>query len=163
MNIITQWSLSEISLALGIIISVIGLIKPLCKWLHKKIERSNQRADTVDGLPEVLNKLAEDVEAIKESNISQSGEISRLSDSIDSLETQLLDFERQEIVREVNNTFYSFNSLKDIPDDILEDTLDSCEIYIRNGYNHNTRPKCELLAEEYNRRLAERQEAKHEQ
>jgi hypothetical protein len=131
--------------------------------LHKKIERSNERADTVDSLPEVLNKLAEDVEAIKESNISQSGEISRLSDNIDSLETQLLDFERQEIVREVNNTFYSFSSLKDIPDDILEDTLDSCEIYIRNGHNHNTKPKCELLAEEYNRRLAERQEAKHEQ
>lgn len=161
MNILTEWSLTEISLVLGIVISIIGLIKPVSKWLYKKIERSNQRADTIDTLPEVLNKLADDVEAIKEHNITQNEEIASLNDKIDNVELQLMDFERQEIVREVNSTFYGFANLQSIPDDILEDTIASCEIYIRNGYNHNTKPKCELLIKERERRLAQ-MEGHHE-
>lgn len=157
-----EWSLTEISLALGIIISTLGLIKPLHSWIKKKIEKSNTRAERVDALPEILDKMASDIEDIKEANIAQNEEMIRINDKIDDVDSRLLDFERQEIVREVNSTFYGFPSLQDIPDDILQDTLASCEIYIKNGYNHNTKPKCELLLSEYNRRLAEKQEAKHE-
>ena len=162
MILTTQWSLSEISLALGITISVIGLIKPVYKLIKSKIQKAQNQSKTLEALPKVLDKLNNDIQEIKEGNQQQNQEISALSKKIDKVDNRLTDFERQEIVREVNNTFHTFKNLEEIPDDILKDTLDSCSIYIKNGYNHTTKPKCELLAKEYNRRLAKQQEAKHE-
>ncbi len=161
MNMLSiQWSLSEISLALGILISIISLLKPLYKWIKKKADKAQQNSQTLKQLPGQLNQISEDISSIKESSQKQNDDIAEVKKTVTKLQNQINDFERQEIVREVNNTFYSFPSLQDIPDDILQDTLESCEIYISNGYNHNTKPKCELLIEEYNRRLAK--EAKHE-
>lgn len=162
MYFLTGWSLSEISLALGITISIIGLMKPLYKLIKHKIQKAQKQAQTLDALPNALKKLSDDIQDIKDGNEKQNEQIASLNSKVDNLDKQLTDFERQEIVREVNNTFHTFKSLEEIPDDILHDTLDSCAIYLKNGYNHNTRPKCELLAQEYNRRLAKRQEAKHE-
>lgn len=154
--------MSEISLALGILISIIGLIRPLAKLINAKIKKAQNQSKTIEALPQALQQLTDDIQDIKESNKQQNEEIANLNNKVDNLDRQLSDFERQEIVREVNNTFYSFDKLENIPDDILKDTLDSCSIYINNGYNHTTKPKCELLALEYNRRLTKKQEANHE-
>jgi hypothetical protein len=163
MYFLTGWSLSEISLALGILISIIGLIKPFTKWVKIKIQKAQNQTKTIESLPATLNKLSTDIQDIKESNKKQNEDITSMNAKVDNLDKRISDFERQEIVREVNNTFYSFDKLEYIPDDILKDTLDSCAIYIKNGYNHTTKPKCELLMAEYNRRLANKQEANHEQ
>lgn len=162
MYLLTNWTLSEISLALGIIISIIGLMKPLIKLIKAKIKKAQNQSKTIEALPGALNQLKNDIQEIKDDNKKQNDEIANLSSKVDNLDRQLTDFERQEIVREVNNTFYSFEKLENIPDDILKDTLDSCAIYINNGYNHTTRPKCDLLMQEYNRRLAKAQEANNE-
>lgn len=162
MYFLTGWSLSEISLALGITISIIGLMKPVYKFIKHKAQKAQKQSQTIDALPGALKQLSDDIQDIKDSNQKQNEQIATLNKKVDNLDKQLTDFERQEIVREVNNTFYSFKTLEEIPDDILHDTLDSCAIYLKNGYNHNTKPKCELLALEYNRRLAKKQEAKHE-
>lgn len=161
MNILTiQWSLAEISLALGITISIIGLLKPLCNFIKKKIQKANNRAEAIDQLPVQLNQMSEDIQSIKEQNKQQNSDIKNLNKKVIGLDNKITDLERQEIVREVNNTFYTFPDLESIPDDILSDTLASCEIYLNNNYNHNTKPKCEMLMEEYHRRLAK--EAKYE-
>lgn len=160
MIVLLSINLYSISLALGIIASVIGLMAPIHKLIKEKVKKIKEQTSNLEQLPLQIQKLSRDINNIKENNEKQNEDINTINTKIDSIVMQITDFERQEIIREVNNTFYSFPSLEDIPDDILQDTLDSCEIYLRSGYNHNTKPKCELLQEEYNRRLAK--EAKHE-
>jgi hypothetical protein len=56
------------------------------------------------------------------------------------------DFTTQNLKYMINDAFFSYHSIKEIPEEILINACECCEIYVnKKQKNHEIRPKCLLL------------------
>jgi hypothetical protein len=125
-------------------------IIPLRKYIKKK-QSEKQNAKTVEvGQTESIKILAEKVGAI---NVKQEGLIKK----IDSFLTDYEEFTTQNLKYMINDAFFGYSNIHEIPDDILTNACECCEIYVnKRHHNHEIKPRCKLMWDEQERRAIDR-------
>lgn len=98
--------------------------------------------------------------------IEQLGEIKRenadLRTKLDSFFEDYDEFTIQNLKYMINDAFFGYDNIHDIPDEVLTNACECCEIYVNKRHkNHEIRPRCALLWEEQERRAVSR-EVHHE-
>lgn len=155
MNFLTM-SVGEISGIVGIAATVFTVfLVPFIKWVKKKkqekenaIKKQAERDSKLETLCEVVGKINKQVD--KNSVM--------LQDYIDDYE----EFAVQNLKYMINDAYFGYNDIHEIPDDVLTNACECCEIYVNKKHkNHEIKPRCRLLWEEEERRAISR-EVRHE-
>lgn len=130
------------------IIPIVKLIKKrIIEAQQEKIERQQQQA--------TLIFVVEQLEEIKDNN-------NALDQKIDNFLTDYDEFTTQNLKYMINDAYFSYKDVHEIPDDILTNACECCEIYvIKRHKNHEIRPRCNKLWDEQERRALLR-EVHHE-
>jgi hypothetical protein len=56
------------------------------------------------------------------------------------------EFSTQNLKYMINDAYFCYDSIEDIPDDILLNACECCDIYVyKRNKNHEIRPRCERL------------------
>lgn len=114
---------------------------------QEKVERQQQQA--------TLTFVVEQLKEIKDDNIA-------LDQKIDSFLQDYGEFTTQNLKYMINDAFFGYSDIHEIPDDVLTNACECCEIYVNKRHkNHEIRPRCALLWDEQERRAVSR-EVHHE-
>lgn len=153
---------------LGVFCTVLTVVViPIFKALKKKrdtyVNSLRTLASTTKGLENVCKKIDvidSDLKEIRK-------DVSELTDSVQDMKEKNETFETQQLKYMINDAFYSFNNIEEIPDEVLINASQCCDIYVGKGLNHETGARCRLIYEELERRqsrLAHRKQEgdKHE-
>lgn len=120
-------------------------IVPFSKWIKKRRAKKNQ---------EKQQELA------REQKIVNS--LQEIKDDLSSFREDYDDFTTQNLKYMINDAFFGYNSIHEIPDDILINACECCDIYInKKKRNHEMKPRCEMIWKELERRAVSR-EVSHE-
>ena len=58
----------------------------------------------------------------------------------------------------INDAYFGYTNIHEIPDDILTNACECCEIYVnKRHHNHEIKPRCKLMWEEQERRAVNRE------
>lgn len=134
-------------------------IVPFSKWLKKKkIEKENKKQEEEmerkkqEARDAKLEQLCEDVAKI---NVKVDSNSIMLQDYIADYDS----FSTQNLKYMINDAYFGYNDIHEIPDDVLTNACECCEIYVNKKHkNHEIKPRCRLLWEEQERRAVTREE-----
>jgi len=147
----------EISAIITVSISVLTvIIIPIYKKAKRDLKRHRE-------LEERIIKNEEDIAEAKRANISLSTSVNTILHNQD-LERRADEKERAEnLAREIrdikvyiNMIYYSYDDIKDIPNEMFINGFGLCTRYISLGQNHEMKPICDAFTKEYNRRICEK-------
>lgn len=152
MNFLTI-TVAEISGIIGMVATVTTVfLVPFLKW-HKKRKKQKEderleRKETLRLLKELKNKVL----------IIDKG----VADNSATLEKFLLDYDdftTQNLKFMINDAFFTYNTVFEIPDEVLINACECCEIYVNKKHkNHEIKPRCKLLWDELERRAVHRED-----
>lgn len=157
-------SAGEITGIIGAIATVFTVfIVPFAKWYKKKQkEKAKRIADEIEKKKKEeerdkqLSLLAQSTQAIQEQVIKNSETLNNFIEDYDSFTTQNLKYM-------INDAFFSYHNVHDIPNEILINACECCDIYINKKHkNHEIKPRCKLLWEELERRSVIMEDVNHE-
>ena len=153
---------------LGVFCTVLTVIViPIFKALKKKrdnyigsLQKLNNVASGLESTVKKIDDMSTDITNLKE-------DMENLTDQISDMQEKTEKFEVQQLKYMINDAFYSFNNIEEIPDEVLINASQCCDIYVGKGLNHETGARCRLIYEELERRqsrLAHRKQEgdKHE-
>lgn len=153
MNFLTI-TVAEISGIIGMVATVTTVfLVPFLKW-HKKRKKQKEderleRKETLRLLKELKNKVL----------IIDKG----VADNSATLEKFLLDYDdftTQNLKFMINDAFFTYNTVFEIPDEVLINACECCEIYVNKKHkNHEIKPRCKLLWDELERRAVHREDS----
>lgn len=159
-----------LSLTTGEITGIIGaaatvltvFIVPIAKSIKKRIikmqqEKMDQEQAKIERQQQqaTLTFVVEQLKEIKDNN-------NALDQKIDNFLTDYDEFTTQNLKYMINDAYFSYNDIHEIPDDILTNACECCEIYVvKRNKNHEIRPRCNKLWDEQERRALLR-EVHHE-
>lgn len=127
-----------ISIILGVITIITGTAIPVYKIAKKKFLKEKERIAIIDAIPQQLLEVTNQLENIE-------NKVDTLYNKYDVLETQ-------ELKHIINDAVIGTGALEEVPDELLINASQSCEIYLGKGLNHETGAKCKLIYEEIERR-----------
>lgn len=149
-----------LTLTWGEIASIVGaaatittvFLVPTIKWLKKKkIEKDEanrkqvERDTKLDTLCEVVGEMHQKVTA-------NGNTLQEYIADYDEFTTQNLKYM-------INDAYFGYNDIHEIPDDVLTNACECCDIYVNKKHkNHEIRPRCKLLWDEQERRAVTREE-----
>lgn len=150
-----------LSLTTGEITGIIGaaatvltvFIVPILKMVRKRIvekqkEAQDRQQEKIERQQQqtALTLLIEQLTDMKKDNAD-------LHTKIDNFLTDYDEFTTQNLKYMINDAYFSYNDIHEIPDDILTNACECCEIYVNKRHkNHEIRPRCTKLWEEQERR-----------
>lgn len=146
-------STAELSGILGIVATVITVfLVPSVKWIKKKRKQiENDRAERKETV-RLLKNLKEQVDQIDSCVKNNSTTLSEFVKDYDDFTTQNLKFM-------INDAFFTYHSVCEIPDEVLINACECCDIYVNKKHkNHEIKPRCRMLWEELERRAVARED-----
>ena len=153
MNFLTI-TVAEISGIIGIVATVTTVfLVPFLKW-HKKRKKQQEddrleRQETLRLLKDLKSKVL----------VIDKG----VAENFATLEKFLLDYDdftTQNLKFMINDAFFTYSTVFEIPDEVLINACECCEIYVNKKHkNHEIKPRCRLLWEELERRAVHREDS----
>lgn len=146
-------NMAELSGILGIVATVTTVfLVPFIKWAKKRhkqiINDREERKETV----RLLKKLKDQVGQIDDCVKNNSSTLKNFIADYDDFTTQNLKFM-------INDAFFTYHSVCEIPDEVLINACECCDIYVhKKQKNHEIKPRCRMLWEELERRSVERED-----
>ena len=153
MNFLTI-TVAEISGIIGIVATVTTVfLVPFLKW-HKK-RKKQQEDDRLERQETLLllKDLKSKVLVIDKGVAENSATLEKFLLDYDDFTTQNLKFM-------INDAFFTYDTVFEIPDEVLINACECCEIYVNKKHkNHEIKPRCRLLWEELERRAVHREDS----
>lgn len=152
-----------LALTAGEITGIIGacatvftvLIVPTSKAIKKYIKKKKDEKDKQEARNKKLDLVYEKVVTMDENQANLNNQFNNFLIDYDEFTTQNLKYM-------INDAFFGYENVHEIPSDVLTNACECCEIYVNKKHkNHEIRPRCELLWREQERRATER-EVTHE-
>lgn len=137
-------SVQEWIAVIGVTLSILTtIIVPLVKKYKKtQVQKNNKKIQN----QEILNEIPGLVTAVN-----------TLKEQLDSFYQDYSEFSTQNLKYMINDAYFCYQDITDIPDDILTNACECCEIYVnKRKKNHEIRPRCEKLWSELERRAVEK-------
>lgn len=137
----------EIASIVGVIATVTTVfLVPFSKWYSKK------KKETI-AEKEQVKKDRKQQQAMYEEINNLNKEVKKNGSTLNSFLTDYDEFTTQNLKYMINDAFFGYPTIHEIPDDILINACECCDIYVnKKNKNHEIRPKCLLLWEERERR-----------
>lgn len=153
MNFLTI-TVAEISGIIGIVATVTTVfLVPFLKW-HKK--RKKQQEDDRLERQETLRLLKD----LKSKVLVIDKGVAENSATLEKFLLDYDDFTTQNLKFMINDAFFTYNTVFEIPDEVLINACECCEIYVNKKHkNHEIKPRCRLLWEELERRAVHREDS----
>jgi len=104
-------------------------IVPFGKWIKKRrIEKNKEKQQALAREQKIVDSLQE------------------IKEDLSSFRADYDDFTTQNLKYMINDAFFGYNSIHEIPDDILINACECCDIYInKKKRNHEMKPRCEMI------------------
>ena len=155
MNFLT-WSVGEISGVVGIAATLTtAFLVPFVKWWKKRKKEQDDKNAKQAARDAKLDTLCEVVGVIKH-------QVDKNCDILTNYINDYDEFTTQNLKYMINDAYFGYDDIHDIPDDVLTNACECCEIYVNKKHkNHEIKPRCRLLWEEQERRAISR-EVRHE-
>lgn len=120
-------------------------IVPFSKWIKKRRDEKNkEKQQAFEREQQIVHSLQE------------------IKNDLSSFRADYDDFTTQNLKYMINDAFFGYDSIHEIPDDILINACECCDIYInKKKRNHEMKPRCEMIWKELERRAVSR-EVSHE-
>lgn len=150
---IVQPTISEWIGLIGVMLSILTVIiipslKTWKKAKDKKIQQENKIGEIDNKVQNIESKL---------SSLSEAG--SEILNKFNNFLVDYDEFSTQNLKYMINDAYFCYESIEDIPDDILLNACECCEIYVnKRNKNHEIRPRCEILWRELENRSTNREE-----
>ena len=138
---------------LGVICTILSVVViPVAKFVKKKRDQYLNTIKTVqymskgaDETLKAINNIKDDINEMKSGMEDINNQFKEMKEKTDKFETQQLKYM-------INDAFYSFNGIEEIPDEVLINASQCCDIYVGKGLNHETGARCKLIYAELERR-----------
>lgn len=142
------WSLVIAALSSLLIPAVKRLIK-YSKKIKKKKEEERQKQEKQDKiineLPLQLNQLRQEISEVRDSVAGNAVENKELKEEFNNF--QILNIKYM-----INDAFFGYHNVHEIPYETLLVAAEGCDIYISKGKNHEIGARCEVIYAEFKRR-----------
>lgn len=154
---------SEAIALVGLILSLLTVVLiPTIKWMRKKIvkykkdmQQIQDNKKSAENNTAMIQKIDEKLEIMIENQIN-------LEETLADYLEDYGEFTIQNLKYMINDAFFGYNNIHDIPDDVLLNACECCEIYVnKRHHNHEIKPRCKMLWDELERRSVHR-EVTHE-
>lgn len=133
------------------LVPIARAIKSHQKEKAKEKEKQRKRDEKLDA---IYNKMS--------TIDSNQQELNNIKTQFDNFLVDYDEFTTQNLKYMINDAFFGYENIHEIPNDVLTNACECCEIYVNKRHkNHEIRPRCELLWREQERRSVER-EVSHE-
>ena len=138
------------------IVPIYRYIKNKKKLIREELERQKQRDNKIS---ELCDKISNIDDRLKE-NAKRDIQI---KDTLNNFKNDYKKFSVQNLKFMINDAYLSYPSVKDIPEEILINACECCEIYVNERHlNHEIHPRCEVLWKERERRVISKKEVDDE-
>lgn len=138
------------------IVPIYKNIKKKKKMREEELERQKQRDIKIDALYDKVS----DIDTKLQNNSQQDQQI---KETLDSFKADYESFSTQNLKFMINDAYLSYASVHDIPEEILINACECCEIYVNKRHlNHEIHPRCEILWKERERRAISKKEVDDE-
>lgn len=124
--------------------------KKMIKKKQEKIKDKKTLCDTVDA-----------VQAINETLLLTNQLLTECKDHNVKLSEEFEKYQILSIKYMINDAFFGYNSVHEIPYETLLIAMEGCDIYCGKGYNHEIGARCEIIREEFSRRQKNKGEGIH--
>ena len=159
-------SVGEITAIIGAAATVMTtFLVPIRKAIKKKQKQKEDERREKEEDREKINSIAESINEIKQSSLNNTRLIAETRQSqieqgekIDQLMDEQEHFFVQNLKYMINDAYFGYPNIHEIPDDILKNACECCEIYVnQKRRNHEIKPRCELFWREVERRAIHRE------
>lgn len=138
------------------IIPIYRNIKKKKKMREEELERQKQRDIKIDALYDKVSSIDTKLE-------SNSQQDQQIKETLDNFKADYESFSTQNLKFMINDAYLSYASVHDIPEEILINACECCEIYVNKRHlNHEIHPRCEILWKERERRAISKKEVDDE-
>jgi hypothetical protein len=129
------------------LVPIARAIKSHQKEKAKEKEKQRKRDEKLDA---IYNKMS--------TIDTNQQELNNIKTQFDSFLVDYDEFTTQNLKYMINDAFFGYENIHEIPNDVLTNACECCEIYVNKRHkNHEIRPRCELLWREQERRSVERE------
>lgn len=133
------------------LVPIARAIKSHQKEKAKEKEKQRKRDEKLDAIYDKISTID-----------SNQQELNNIKTQFDNFLVDYDEFTTQNLKYMINDAFFGYENIHEIPNDVLTNACECCEIYVNKRHkNHEIRPRCELLWREQERRSVER-EGSHE-
>ena len=138
------------------IVPIYRHIKKKKKMREEELERQKQRDIKIDAL---YNKIS-DIDVKLQDDCQKDTQI---KETLDNFKDDYESFSTQNLKFMINDAYLSYASVHDIPEEILINACECCEIYVNKRHlNHEIHPRCKVLWKERERRAISKKEVDDE-
>lgn len=147
----------------GLLLSILSVVCiPIFKWIKKKINKIKEDREERKQDRLLLQKLVATVSTIGTNLETLSSNNLDLQESFDEFLDDYGEFTIQNYKYMINDAFFGYDNIHEIPDEVLINACECCDIYVNKKHrNHEIKPRCKLLWDELERRSVYR-EVTHE-
>ncbi len=148
-------SATEITAIIGALATVFTVfIIPTIRWYKKIKKTKKENIKKQEDRDKMLTSLYDKVVNVEEKIKDQT----KLKEAFDNYLQDYDEFTTQNIKYMINDAFFGYSNIHEIPDDVLTNACECCEIYVnKKKKNHEIRPRCMMLWEEQERRATNRE------
>lgn len=125
-------------------------IIPTIKFFKKRALEAQQEKIERDNTRKAIQDIAEQISYMQEESDQLNEKFDVFLEDYDSFTTQNFKYM-------INDAYFGYTNIHEIPDDVLANACECCEIYVNKKHkNHEIRPRCFILWEEQERRAVTR-------
>ena len=136
-------------------VSVItAIIVPLYSKWKKRLKQEIECKNRLNSISKGIDTLSEKMDSIENNIADLQNQQNELRECQNNFDDRFDKFEVQQLKYMINDAFFSYDNIREIPDEILIQASQCCEIYTNKGLNHETGAKCKLIFAEVQRRQA---------
>lgn len=144
-----QLVIAVLSAATAVLTSV---LVPSYKAYKKKKKEYEQRAKTLEQIPQALSNIDKRLSTVEEGIDEINDKQNLLTQQQEESAEKFDSFETQQLKYIINDAFFGYSSVEEIPDEVLISASQCCDIYLGKGLNHETGARCKIIYAELERR-----------
>ena len=131
----------------GLLLSILSVVCiPIFKWIKKKINKIKEDREERKQDRLLLQKLVATVSTIGTNLETLSSNNLDLQESFDEFLDDYGEFTIQNYKYMINDAFFGYDNIHEIPDEVLINACECCDIYVNKKHrNHEIKPRCKLL------------------
>lgn len=151
--ILTGLSVGEITAIIGAVLAILtSVIIPLYKYFNKKHKDYEKNVQKLVAVDKQVDSLISQIDKVTELCNTLAVAQTEMHNTCKDLLSKMDRFETQQLKHIINDAFLGYDSIEEIPDEILIGASQSCDIYVGKGLNHETGSRCKLIYKELERR-----------